>query len=272
MRVSMATESAPGHLNEDFAAATANTTVLLDGAGLSGVDDGGCLHGVAWYVRRLGGEILAGLVDQPASELGAVLADAIGAVADSHKATCDIGHPATPSSTVVIVNAWEGTLRYLVLADSVLVLHGSDQQIVISDDREATVGRRYRTTMDRVEGGTRAHDEARRAYVQTLLSYRNRPGGFWVAAADPDAACHALTGAVETANLKCALLLSDGASRIVDRFGLSTWDHVVELVASSGGEALLSAVRAAERADPHCERWPRGKVYDDATVVLCDRV
>lgn len=272
MRVTMATEAAPGHRNEDFAASTASSAVLLDGAGLSGADDGGCVHGVAWYVRRLGAEILAGLVDEPASDLTLVLANAIGLVADSHRATCDIDDPGTPSSTVIIVNSWEGSVRYLVLADSVLVLHGRDQQVVISDDREAAVGRQYRATMDRVVGGTRAHDDARQEYVQKLLAYRNQPDGFWVAAANPAAAHHSLTGAIDSDKVECALLLSDGASRVVDRFGLSTWERVVALVTESGCEALLREVRTAERSDPRCERWPRGKVYDDATVAFCDRL
>jgi hypothetical protein len=30
---------------------------------------------------------------------------------------------------------------------------------------------------------------------------------------------------------------------------------------------LIDRVRAAERDDPRGERWPRGKVHDDATAV-----
>jgi hypothetical protein len=271
MRVTIAAEAAPGHRNEDFAAATADTVVLLDGAGLSGADDGGCVHGVTWYVRRLAAEILGGLVDDPSADLKLVLANAIGLVADSHRATCDLDDPGTPSSTVIVVNSSKDAVRYLVLADSVLILQSGDQQVVISDNREAAVGRQHRAAMDNAVGGTPAHTQARQQYVQKLLSYRNQPDGFWVAAANPEAARHSLTGAVGIDRLDCALLLSDGASRVVDRFGLSTWDRVVARVVEAGCDALLRDVRTAERTDPRCERWPRGKVYDDATVALCDR-
>ncbi|MEU8263149.1 hypothetical protein AB0C02_21275 [Micromonospora sp. NPDC048999] len=270
MRVTIATEPAPGHVNEDFAAATANAVVLLDGAGLSGVDDGGCIHGVAWYVRQLGSELLARLAHESLPSLVQILADAIARVAASHNKTCDLDHPGTPSSTVIMVDFRGSHLRYLVLADSVLIINELGKQHVISDGREADIGRRHRRDMDAIPAGTTAHDDARRAYVETLRAYRNRPGGFWVAATNPAAAYEALTGRVDKTRVESLLLLSDGASRPVDRFGLSTWDEIAELVAASGSTTLLQRVRDAENSDPHGNRWPRGKIHDDATVVYCD--
>lgn len=72
-----------------------------------------------------------------------------------------------------------------------------------------------------------------------MLAYRNRPGGFWVAATAPEAAHHALTGQVDLPT--SALLVSDGAARVVDRFGLATWEDVTRLVAASGVHALIEA-------------------------------
>ncbi|MFI7510546.1 hypothetical protein ACIBSS_27380 [Micromonospora aurantiaca] len=270
MRVTIATEPAPGHENEDFAAATANAVILLDGAGLSGVDDGGCIHGVAWYVRRLGAELIAGLTHQPSSSLAQILADAIDHVAASHNKTCDLNHPGTPSSTAVMIDINGPSLRYLVLADSVLVINELGKQHVISDGREADIGRRHRRAMDAIPADTAAHDDARRAYVETLRAYRNHPGGFWVAAADPQAASEALTGEVDKRRVESLLLLSDGASRPADRFGLMTWDEIAEMVSTAGCPALLRKVRDAENSDPRGRRWPRGKIHDDATVVYCD--
>ncbi|MEU1812751.1 hypothetical protein [Micromonospora aurantiaca (nom. illeg.)] len=161
-------------------------------------------------------------------------------------------------------------LRYLVLADSVLVINELGNQHVISDGREAETGRRHRGAMDAVPADTAAHDDSRRAYVETLRAYRNHPGGFWVAAADPQAASEALTGEVDKGRAESVLLLSDGASRPADRFGLMTWDELAKLVSTAGCPALLRKVRDAENSDPRGRRWPKGKIYDDATVVYCD--
>jgi hypothetical protein len=62
-------------------------------------------------------------------------------------------------------------------------------------------------------------------------------------------------------------LLSDGASRLVDRFGLATWEELLELLAKSGPDELLRQVRAAEAVDPEGRQWPRTKRSDDATAV-----
>jgi hypothetical protein len=61
-------------------------------------------------------------------------------------------------------------------------------------------------------------------------------------------------------------LLSDGASRLVDRFAVTTWAEVLHLLAVEGPDALIRRVRVTERSDPRGTRWPRGKLYDDATA------
>ena len=61
--------------NEDFAAATDRTAVVLDGVSAQPGD--GCVHGVAWYTRRLGGLLLAGA--DSCVPLRTALAEAIGA-------------------------------------------------------------------------------------------------------------------------------------------------------------------------------------------------
>lgn len=274
MRVSIATEPAPGQSeNEDFAGAVARAAVLLDGAGSPGGEDGGCVHGVAWYTRRLGTSLLNALAQEADGTLADTLSSAIAEVAASHRATCDLGHPATPSATVVILRERGSDLDYLVLSDSTLVLDGPrTEPTIVTDRRLAEVGRRYRAQMDALVGGSSQHAKARADYVAALQVHRNREGGFFVAAADPDAARHAMTGSAPSSGVRAALLLSDGASRLNDRFELRTWEETLELVRSDGPSALISAVRDAERADPQGRRWPRGKIFDDATVVLCDRV
>jgi hypothetical protein len=96
------------------------------------------------------------------------------------------------------------------------------------------------------------------------------PAGYWVAAADPQAASQALTGSLPTKSLRRAVLLSDGASRLVDPFRLATWEELLALLDESGPEELLRQVRAAEAVDPEGRQWPRTKRSDDATAVYLD--
>jgi hypothetical protein len=101
------------------------------------------------------------------------------------------------------------------------------------------------------------------------LAARNVEGGYWIAATDPTAAHHALTGEVPLAEVRQVAVLSDGAARAVDAFGLYDWPGALEVLRDSGPDELIRQVRAAEASDPTAARWPRNKISDDATVAYC---
>jgi hypothetical protein len=271
MRATIATSPArPDQPNEDFAAACATGAVLLDGAGLSGTTTK-CVHGVAWYARHLGGALLAGLPD-PDRPLPAVLADGIRETAALHADPCRLeDDPGTPSATVIMTRVAGARLEYLVLSDSVLLLvpAGAGAPVVITDNRADEVRGTARQQLDAMPGGTPEHAEALRRHVQSSWEYRNRPGGFWVAAADPSVADEAIVGDLPLGDVASVALLSDGASRIVDLFGLADWPGAAALLGGDGPDELIRRVRAAEDEDPRGARWPRGKAHDDATVAHC---
>jgi hypothetical protein len=100
------------------------------------------------------------------------------------------------------------------------------------------------------------------------LAARNRPGGHWVAATQPEAADHAVTGSVELERLTRVGLLSDGAARLVEMFGVTDWPDFLDRVGAQGTQAVISQVRELEESDPVGRRWPRNKARDDATIVL----
>ena len=53
MRITYATESTPGHVNEDCAVCGNEWAVVLDGATAPDGVDSGCIHDVPWLVRHL---------------------------------------------------------------------------------------------------------------------------------------------------------------------------------------------------------------------------
>jgi hypothetical protein len=87
------------------------------------------------------------------------------------------------------------------------------------------------------------------------------------AAASPDAAHRATTMTVPLDGLRGIALLSDGATRIVDRYHVLTWTAAIAAVREHGPADLIRQVRAAEDSDPGRVRWPRHKARDDATIV-----
>jgi hypothetical protein len=259
VRVTMTTSAAgrTGRVNEDFAGAVPTAAVLLDGAGIPGAASI-CRHGVAWYAHRLGGTLLGLLSLAPERSLTALLAEAITHVTDEHRDTCDVADPISPSATVAILRLSGDLLEYLVLGDTVLVLDGTaGAPLVVSDPREVIISRSY---VPALQATTEDSDEYRRI-LRDLRANRNRPGGFWVAKDDPRAAGEALTGSRPVAELTSAVLLSNGAGRIVDQFRLTDWPGVLALLAASGPAAIIQQVRQAEAR--------HAVAADDATVAHC---
>ncbi|MDG4786302.1 protein phosphatase 2C domain-containing protein [Micromonospora sp. WMMD1102] len=251
----------PGRVNEDFTGAVPGAAVILDGAGIPG-SGSVCRHGVAWYAHRLGGTLLGRLAlipdGRPAPSLPALLAEAIDRVTDEHRDSCDVADPVSPSATVAMLRVRGGVVEHLVLGDSTVVIDRVDgPPLVVTDPREVVISRSYEARLGAtVPGG----DEYRRL-LRELRGHRNRPGGFWVAKDDPRAADEAVTGSCPAAELTGAVLLSNGASRIVQRFGLADWPETLTVLASSGPAEIIRRVRRAEAE--------QAVPADDASIAHC---
>ncbi|SCF05415.1 Protein phosphatase 2C [Micromonospora coriariae] len=258
MRVTMTSAAArPGRVNEDFTGAVPTAAVLIDGAGIPGAEST-CRHGVAWYASRLGGSLLSLLSLVPDRSLPALLAEAIEQVTSVHRDTCDVADPISPSATVAILRLSDGLIEHLVLGDSVVVLDRTDAApLVVSDPREVIISRSYQSALEAVVDDS---DEYRRI-LRDLRANRNQPGGFWVAKDDPRAADEAITGSCSVSGLTGAVLLSNGASRIVDRFRLADWPEVMAVLTSSGPAEIIRRVRQAEAR--------HAVAADDATIAHC---
>lgn len=256
MRIDLAT--APGNPerpNEDWLSAAMPTSgggvvVALDGVTPPRGDDG-CVHGVPWFVARLGGrltELSGSRRDMP---LDRILAAAIESTAAAHRGTCDLSHVRTPQATVVVAR-WDGaTVEHLVLSDSVLLLRTGDGEVhAVLDDR-----------LDRVPR------EALRS-VAAADALRNVEGGFFTAAADPEVAGRAVTGRTPRSEVRALAALTDGASRWTDTFGEGDWTACLGVLGKEGAQGLIARVRALE-CDP--TRPPgRHKRHDDASAVYAE--
>jgi hypothetical protein len=263
----MATSAAKaGQPNEDFTGAVPGAAVLLDGAGIPGTESI-CCHGVAWYTHRLGGTLLGYLSGDDGQGLAAILDSAIADIAADHRTTCDITNPSSPQATVVIVRAHEGQLDYLLLADSFLVLdqvRGGPQ--VLTDEREVTTRRMCSAPLDGIARGTPDYDRIRDSCIEALQARRNQQGGYWIAKDDPFAAQEAVTGSRPLPDVDSVALLSNGASRIVDPYGVTDWPGVLELLDAGGPAEIIRRVRQAEARSPE---GPDVSTADDATVAHC---
>jgi hypothetical protein len=248
MQVTYATAATPGQVNEDYVVAGPEWALVLDGATKRAEVDSGCMHGAGWLVRTLAGQLASRLAAELGESLPDLLAEAIKATCDAHADTCDLNNPDSPSATVVVLRQHAGRLDWLVLADSPLVLDLDGEVRAVVDDRTAHLPS-YST--------------------EAVRAARNSPGGFWVASTRPDAAYEAVTGSASADQARRAGLFSDGATRLVERYGQMDWPGLLNLLDTHGPKAVIERTRAAERAETDAERaGRRGKRYDDTTAVL----
>lgn len=239
--------------NEDAAAATSFAVVVVDGATVPPGTPTGCRHNTAWYARRLAIETLAATASEPATSLTAVVEGAIAAVAGSHGDTCDLAHPGTPAAAVAVLREHAATIDYLVLCDVSLLFDCADGLRRITDDRVS------RTPQEKYVPGR----------APPWWQYRNVPGGYWVAAAAPHVAREALCGSLPHDAVRRAIMLTDGAARLSTQFAEVSWTALLRIVDEDGPAEVIRRTRALELQDPEAQRWPRGKVHDDATIAYC---
>ena len=262
----IATHGAPGRPNEDYVVATPELAVIVDGAG---IPFGGCSHGVAWYARHLATHTAAAVVAHAEISLRDGLAAGIAAVAALHSDTCDLTSASTPCAAVGILRIGDAAVDTLALSDVTVVVETAEGIPHITCDLaiEDLAGTEP-DTLRNLQIGSPDHGAALRALVDRQTKTRNRDDGWWVAAADPAAAQHAVTNTYPRADVRRAAVLSDGATRPVDQMDLYKWPEYLNLLDELGPVGLIEHVRRIEREDPVGVVHARTKIHDDASVAL----
>lgn len=244
---------------DDRAFVTSNAVIVLDGASAFAARD----VPASTYAEHLG-STLAALVDGSDEPLTALLADAIKTTA----ATLDLTPGGrAPSSTVAVVRRRADTaIDVLVLGDSQVVLPGE----IVRDDRLGPLASVERTAYrTRLENGHGYDDEHRRllaALQAEQLQHRNRPGGYWIAEADPVAAEHALTRHLPPGKAPWCVLATDGAYKPMEHLGIDDWPTVA-VSNVDGLSAVLRRCQEWEAGDSGGRSLPRAKRHDDKTLV-----
>jgi hypothetical protein len=264
--VNAVTEKVPGQAeNEDGLVVRGPVVGVFDGVSAPPGLESGCVHSVAWYVHRLTTR-LEEIIDL-GGDLQDMLEAAIRKVRDDHNGQCDLDNPSTPAATVCLVREAEDQLEYLLLSDCTLLLDDGADVRSLTDPRfqQAVASIEY------PDPDSPNSLDLFQEYTRQKQRLTNNPGGYWIAAADPVAARNAITGALPLKGLKRAALLTDGASRAVDIFGLFGWRELLDLITEKGPQELISRVREAERSvfDLSSIEGLEYKRHDDATAALC---
>jgi hypothetical protein len=242
---------------------TDNAVVALDGA--SAIEPVSVSPGV--YADHLGAAIVAALAADPGAALTGVLAGAIGAVVGK----LGVAGDACPSSTVAMARVAGSRADLLALGDSFVFYDSGTGTGVLTDDRLAALcqpeRRCYRDRLAAGRGYDDTHRELLRALQREQRKHRNRPGGYWIAEADPAAAWHARTRSVPVTAASWAVLATDGAANTARHLGLDDWPALARSSPAALARFLARLHHWEENTDPGGHHFPRAKRHDDKTIV-----
>src|SRR5699024_6745962 len=125
--------------------------------------------------------------------------------------------------------------------DVTLILDTDEGMHVITEGHDH-IAAEERAEADRYPIGDERKAEALLRMKHIELANRNVAGGFWVASTDPAVAEHALTGAVDHRSLRRAVLMTDGATRLMDVFSAANSAELVRLASELGPQEILRQV------------------------------
>lgn len=256
---------AGGSNNQDRYITGSGFAAVLDGATSVAGDRS---HDPGWYAEQLAEAI--GQTVPRGGPLGDAVAEAIRIVRDAHALSSET----TPTSTVALARWSESAVETYVLGDSyVVVLRSDGTEEVHTDDRLDSVGVDERGAyQNRLAEGC-GYDAGHRALLLKLQAAqaqrRNRPDGYWIAGADPEAGLRGLSATADLASVAALVLASDGVA-IERHSGGTTWTDLYRASVRHGLDAVLESIHKSEATDLNGQRWPRSKVHDDKTLVTVD--
>ncbi|WP_306999418.1 hypothetical protein [Amycolatopsis thermophila] len=257
MRVATA-QLPPIEDSDDKIFTTPNAVIVLDGASAFVPVP----VPASTYADELGRQIVACLTEQPDAELQGVLAEAIALTAKA----LELEPGRSPSSTVTMLRQTNGVVDLLSLGDSVAILPDEVLTDERMDELDLAPRRQYRQRL--AEGG--GYDEAHRALLRQLQTQqgerRNRPGGFWIAEASPEAAHHALVEHRPVSAVPWAVLATDGAYNTMTHVGLTDWERIAGASSDELARILDRCQQWERDKDPHARKLPRAKRHDDKAI------
>ncbi|WP_431901324.1 hypothetical protein [Amycolatopsis thermoflava] len=217
------------------------------------------------YADYLGRFLADALTGDPAADLQEILAEGIKATAAHY----DLKAGESPSSTVTIARERDEHLDLLLLGDNTVILPGGE---ILTDDRidrlDLEPRRKYR---ERLAAG-HGYDDEHRALLRELQTqqaqHRNKPGGYWIAEADPASAQNARTLILPLNRTPWSVLLSDGAYNTMAHLGVLPRPDDFHITQATLANILWDCHRWESNTDADGCQLPRAKRHDDKTLAV----
>jgi hypothetical protein len=201
--------------------------------------------------------------------------DAIVSVGlSTHDLTILDGVPAhcLPSAGLFLGVAEHDRLRYLQLGDCKCLVHASEQIQLLGHSSLELLDEAVILEINRLQAaGLYKFVDVWHELLPLLQKNRsmaNREGGYWILGFDIRAAENALQGEIELSTGDSLLAMSDGFTRLFDKFNLIRLESLMPTLRDLTLTHLIEKLRESEINDPECLNFPRIKCHDDSSALL----
>lgn len=178
-----------------------------------------------------------------------------------------------PSAAFIMARKVGAQLEIVSIGDCTGVIEfRSGKYEVIHDNRVTELDNQVVDAMKRIKGEQDIPLIETKPFVKDLLRenrlLKNKPNGYQVLALSDVALESSIYKKYPYDDIKTICLFSDGVDSYFTDFKIA--DGAVGLVKDikeQGIHRLLDRLRIKEEADPYCDRYPRLKMKDDATLI-----
>lgn len=179
-----------------------------------------------------------------------------------------------PSAAIAIIRIVNDKIQYYILGDcSILVKFKSGEHKIITDNRVSLLDKTIISEMVKIH--TQQNIDVSDTFPlvkDQIISQRNRKNskeGYWILTMEGIGISHGVVGCLDLSLVSKICLLTDGFSAFYEIFHLShSYKEFIDEIEIETIESMYHSLRSAQELDKFCNKYPRFKPKDDATLVL----
>lgn len=259
--------------NEDCVYLCDDFGFVMDGAtGLLKENITNCVSDAKWYVEEFKNFLIKNLKTK--KNLKEIMKDGIRYVSNTYNniegAT---SVKSKPSSGIALFRKNENNIEYFILGDCQLII--KDKKNIITKLQlndlpkldNINIGRMVKIAKEKNINVIDARPLINDYLVETRLT-QNTNNGYWILSDDINAVDHALQGTLNLKDIKQIIGLTDGFSQLYEVFKVFTYEELVNLINNKkiSLNNLYDTLFTLQENDSNCNRYPRFKIRDDASI------
>lgn len=259
--------------NEDCVYLCDDFGFVMDGAtGLLKENITNCVSDAKWYVEEFKNFLIKNLKTK--KNLKEIMKDGIRYVSNTYNniegAT---SVKSKPSSGIALFRKNENNIEYFILGDCQLII--KDKKNIITKLQlndlpkldNINIGRMVKIAKEKNINVIDARPLINDYLVETRLT-QNTNNGYWILSDDINAVDHALHGTLNLKDIKQIIGLTDGFSQLYEVFKVFTYEELVNLINNKkiSLNNLYDTLFTLQENDSNCNRYPRFKIRDDASI------